>query len=640
MSLPLMKMKGISPSIRKLEILNHSKQRWRLILCLLLLFVLQSPAVSETQPEDTLLFREGEILLSKGQPEKALWRFKRLIDDFPQSSLFNEARFRMGVCYTQLKRHKEAIRIFNELLSTFLSPARMIHVLTLLGDNYFELKDPLTALHWYGKGILVPGQPHDDLKAKVRSIIDGLNKEEELNRVESLYRGSYGGGYAKLRLAQIAKRHGNDLLSKKILTEFEKEYGALPKEPSEPTRFPEKPRYPVGVILPLSGPYQPFGERALQAIQLAMRDMERGKSPISLIIRDSKGNPGEAEKAVVELAMKEKVIAILGPVLTVTAGGALKKAQQLKITVMAFSQKEGIDGKSEFVFQNSLTPSGQIRALLEFAMRELNLRTFAVFYPNSPYGLHFRNLFVQEVARRGGKVLGVAAFDEDQTDFGKELKGLFKVEPSGQPRGSTSSPFDLAQDDPSIPRRHPERGPRQGRGPSRGVESLAKKGDQFTAGLSVDGLFIPDTHDRVGPILSQVVYYDIKGLTFLGTNAWNGPGLLSIAGNAAEGAVFVDAFFKKSPSLLVARFVEEFLKAYKREPETLEALCYDGARLLAEIVLSKQVTSSYQLKEELRQVRNYNGITGLKGFGEDGRAIRTLSVLRVNKGQIEQVAGP
>lgn len=589
-------MKGISPDLWKPEILNHSNQGWRLILCLLLLFVLQSPAVSDTQPEDTVLFREGEILLSKGQTEKALWRFKRLIDDFPQSSLFNEARFRMGVCYTQLKRPKDAIRIFNELLSTFLSPARMVHVFTLLGDNYLELKDPFTGLHWYGKGILVPGQPSDDLKGKMRSIIDGMNREEELNRVESLYRGSYSGGYAKMRLAQIGKRKWNDLLSKKILMEFEKEYGALPKDLSEPTRFAEKPRYPVGVLLPLSGPYQPFGEKALQAIQLAMRNPETGKSPISLTIRDSKGNPKEAERAVVELAMKEKVIAILGPVLTVTADEVVKKAQQLKIPIMSFSQKEGLYGKGEFVFQNSLTPSGQIRALLEFAMRELDLRTFAVLYPNSPYGLNFRNLFVLEVARRGGKVLGVVAFQEDQTDFGREIKGLFKVEP------------------------------------------LGKKGDEFTAGLSVDGLFIPDTHDRVGTILSQMAYYDIKGLTFLGTNAWNGSGLISIAGNAAEGTVFVDAFFKKSPSLPVARFVEDYLKAYKREPETLEALCYDGARLLAEVVLSKQVTSSHQLKEELRQVRNYNGITGLKGFGEDGKAIRTLSILRVNKGQIDQVS--
>jgi len=157
-------------------------------------------------------------------------------------------------------------------------------------------------------------------------------------------------------------------------------------------------------------------------------------------------------------------------------------------------------------------------------------------------------------------------------------------------------------------------------------------------GLSVDALFVPDTYDRVGPILSQMAYYDVKGLTFLGTNGWNGQGLLSTAGKSAEGAIFVDAFFKEDPSPPVARFVDEFRKAYQREPETLEALSYDGGKLLREILSSKTISSPSQLKEELRQIQNYQGVSGMKGFGETGKAIRTLSIMRVNKGQIEKIS--
>ena len=136
---------------------------WRLILSLLLLLIVQSSALaqSSSQPDDASLFREGEIFLSKGDTERALWRFKSLITDFPKSPLLNEAKFRMGICYTQLKRPQDAIRILNELLSTFLSPSRMVQVFSLLGDNHLELKDRLSALHWYGKAILVPGQPND-----------------------------------------------------------------------------------------------------------------------------------------------------------------------------------------------------------------------------------------------------------------------------------------------------------------------------------------------------------------------------------------------------------------------------------------------------------------------------------------------
>ena len=127
---------------------------------------LTKPYLVPTPPDDTSLFREGEILLSKGDTEKALWRFKKLITDFPKSPLFNESKFRMGICYTQLKRPQDAIRILNELLPTFLSPSRMVQVFSLLGSNHLELNDRLTVLHWYGKGILVPGQPNEDLRKK------------------------------------------------------------------------------------------------------------------------------------------------------------------------------------------------------------------------------------------------------------------------------------------------------------------------------------------------------------------------------------------------------------------------------------------------------------------------------------------
>jgi branched-chain amino acid transport system substrate-binding protein len=591
-----------------LPMINKRDRGWKLILCLLPLLFIQGLVFAQTQPEDSVLFREGEILLSKGETEKALWRFKRLLTDFPQSPLFHEAKFRMAICYTQLKRPRDAIPILNELFSTFLAPARMVQVFTLLGDNHLELKDPFTALQWYGKGLLIPNQPNEELKKRVRSIIDHFDKEDELKQVETLYRGAYGGGYAKLKLAQMARRRGNDLLSKRILTELEKEYRgtdylAQVKDLSGSIPSSVLRKYTIGAILPLSGIHQPFGERVLQGIQLALKEIDsRSKNPlISLSIRDSKGNPLEAEKAVEELVTKEKVIGIIGPLLSIISDKAAKRARQLKIPILILSQKESLTGKGDFIFQNSLTPSDQIQALAGYAIKELELQTFAVFYPNSPYGLHFKNLFIQEVTRRGGRVLGVVAYQEDQTDFGQEIKTFFKIKP-------------IEKED-----------------------SKRKSDEEFRPSFSVDGLFIPDTYDRAGLILSQMTFYNVEGLTFLGTNAWNGPSLLSIAGKSAEGTIFVDAFFKGNPSPPVAQFVEEFRKAYQRDPGTIEAIGYDGAKLLKEILLSKPIFSPLQLKEEICRVQNFQGVSGLKGFGEDGKAIRILYILRVINGKIEQV---
>lgn len=590
----------------------HSKRDGgkKIILCLLLLsFSIHCTVLSQPKPstsEDSLLFREAETFFSRGEIQKALWRFKKLTDEYPRSHLYHEARFRMALCFAELKRPRDAIQVLNDLVSTLPAPPRMVQIFTLLGDNHLELKDPSNALLWYGKGLLVRGQPHEELKKKIRSVIDAVEREEELKQIESLHRGAYAGGYAKLRLVRTAKSRGQDLLARNLLDELEKEYrgidyGPFLKELPEWSPLPSKAKYSVGVILPLTGIYAPFGEKALQGIRLAIKEGSlKGRSQmISLVVRDSKGSPSEIEKAMDELVKEEKVIAIIGPLLSHTVDRASKKAQLLNVPLLSLSQKEPSSVKGNFFFQNSLTPAEQVRKLVTFAVRELELRTFAVFHPGSPYGYQFKALFNQEVARAGGKVLGAVVYQEEQTDFRQEIKGFFKVESLSKPPGTK------------------------------------KQEEEFKQGLSVDGLFIPDTHDRAGVILSQMAYYDIRGTTFLGTNAWNGPGLLAPGGKGTEGAIFVDAF-SKGPS--VKDFVDEFEKEFRRPPETLEAIAYDGAKFLKEVLLSRSPASPAGLKNELRKFHLYQGVSGLKGFGEDGKAIRTLSILRIKNGRIEHFA--
>ncbi len=589
--------------------MKKSKIVWIILYLLLISSGIHDDALSQPRssaPEDSLLLREGEILFARGEIEKALWRFKRLTTDHPRSPLLYEAKFRMAICYTHLQRHKEAIRTLNDLLPASSSTPRMNQIFSLLGDNHLELRDWNNALLWYGKALLLPESPQDELKGKIQSIVNTFDSEEALNQIEITFRGTYAGGYAKFKLAQMAARLGYDLIAKKMLNELEKEYpganytGQI-KKTAEAIPSPTKSKYSLGVLLPLSGIQKTFGEKALQGIQLALKEREsKDKSPlISLVIRDSKTSPNELEKTIEEMVKVEKVIAIIGPLLGLDIDRAAKKAQELKIPLISLSQKVPTNLKGDFIFQNSLTPLEQIKRLVSFAIKEMKLRTFAIFYPNSPYGSHFKSLFQQEVLRMGGRVLGTVVYQEEQTDFRQEIKRFFRVEPLPKPKGTKG------------------------------------KGEKFKQGISVDGLFIPDSHDRVGTILSQLSYYDMKGIIFLGTNAWNGPGLISLSGKDAEGAIFVDAF-SKTPA--VKNFIDEFQKEYLRQPETLEAIAYDGAKFLREILQSKSPSSPSELKEELRRSHSFQGVSGLRGFGEDGKAIRTLSILRVKDSRIEHLS--
>src|SRR5262249_16934976 len=84
---------------------------------------------------------------------------------------------------------------------------------------------------------------------------------------------------------------------------------ALPR-PSRPRRRSGTRPKVVGALLQLSGQYKLFGDAVLRGIRLALQG-----SDIELVVKDTKGDPALAAKAVEELVFDDGAIGILGPLL-------------------------------------------------------------------------------------------------------------------------------------------------------------------------------------------------------------------------------------------------------------------------------------------------------------------------------------
>jgi ABC-type branched-subunit amino acid transport system substrate-binding protein len=259
----------------------------------------------------------------------------------------------------------------------------------------------------------------------------------------------------------------------------------------------------IGCILPLSGGNRVYGIRSLLGIELAIHAFEPHYEgmPIKLVIRDSKSSPGEAETAVEELVDEEKAMAIIGPLLSVTSEAAAKRAQELEVPIITLTQREDVAEIGDFVFQNCLTNSQQVNALVSFAIDEMRLSRFAILYPRDLYGIKLTHLFIDAVMRRGGEIMGVQSYDNEQMDFGGQIKRLVGLQDVKAQKG--------------------------------------KKVD-FEPVIEFDGLFIPDYSNRIGLIAPQLAYYNVIGITLLGTNAWNSPELVSEGGKYVDGSIFVD----------------------------------------------------------------------------------------------------
>ncbi len=357
---------------------------------------------------------------------------------------------------------------------------------------------------------------------------------------------------------------------------------------------------PIGCILPLSGRNATYGSNALDAVLLAAGVFNAAtETPIRLLIEDSQSEPAVAGAAVGKLAFAG-VTCILGPLGSQEVLEAAKEAQRLKVPILTLTQREGITGIGDYVFRNFLTAAMQVRTVVQYAQAEIGLRRFAILYPEDPYGQEMARLFREEVLRKGGEISREQSYKTDQTDFGEEIRTLAGLPPAGPA--------------PDVPATAPPK-------PNPGFEAL----------------FIPDSASRVAMIVPQLAYHDITGIRLLGTSGWDSPDLLRTDPEHLQGAIFVDGFFANSFRSEVNRFIEAFYMAYRREPDTMEALVYDAADIAVRLVIENRGGTREAFRKSLMQVKGYQGVTGRTSFSSSRDAEKELFVLTVKDGQIIQV---
>ncbi|MDD5711684.1 MAG: penicillin-binding protein activator [Smithellaceae bacterium] len=358
------------------------------------------------------------------------------------------------------------------------------------------------------------------------------------------------------------------------------------------------PSRTIGCVLPLSGRYASYGNKALEAIIMAAGIFDVKKTPLRIAVADSQGIPEEAGKAVTRLAAESGLMCILGPMSGAEAEEAAREAQRLKVPIILLTQKEGLSAAGEYVFQNYLTAAMQVRALARYAVGELGLTRFAALYPESPYGHELINLFRTEVTRRGGGLIRTQSYEEGQTDFGRQIKTL-----TGMP----------VNDD------------------SEGEEGI---GIEPQPVVDFDAIFIPDVPSRAGMIAAQLNFYNVSGVQLLGTSAWNSPELLRQNSGDVNGAIFVDVYTPDSYYSHVNDFKEAFFKAYGREPASMEALVYDAAGIVASLLRNNQIDSRDRFRTALLSVKKYQGVTGQISFAGSREAQKEIMILQAKDDRI------
>jgi ABC-type branched-subunit amino acid transport system substrate-binding protein len=370
----------------------------------------------------------------------------------------------------------------------------------------------------------------------------------------------------------------------------------------------------IGVILPLSGDAAPFGLSALNGIQYAAQVFgQMGQSklpPVRLIIRDSKGSPDVAKEAYRELVDQQRVVAVVGPLMSRDTDFIADLARQRRVPTVVLSQKTGGSVASEYLFRPSMTLRLQAQTVAREAVERLGLKKFGILYPRDAYGIELATEFWKEVEARGGVVTAVDSYKPGETDFRAQVKRMTGTYYVQARKEEFQKLLQYIKDE------------NNGKGPRR------ERDVELPPVIGFEGLFIPDGYKAVGQIAHHLDYFDVTNVTLLGSHAWHSDQLVSRAWPYVEGALFVDGFCPESTNSVVSTFVQGFQGAFRRVPDIHAAQGYDSLRLLLTATVQFGVSSREDLRKALESIRDYEGPSGkILKFDSAGEAEKRLCVL-------------
>lgn len=388
----------------------------------------------------------------------------------------------------------------------------------------------------------------------------------------------------------------------------------------------------LGVVLPLSGRFARFGEESLQGVLLAAGVF--GNTPggrrVRVLVRDTAGRPDRAARAVEELAA-EGVVAIVGPLLKAECEAAAVAAEAAGVPLLALTAREEVAAARSQVFRVRTRPEEEVQTLVHYAIQDLGAQRFAILYPRDSYGLGLRKLFWNAVEQQGGRIVGVASYDPDATDFQKPIRRLVGYSL-------------LTPEEKEALKAREELERRARRLPAEAAAELREEARAMTGPdeealppiVDFDALFIPESHSKVVLIAPQLAFHEAVGATLLGTNDWYHRDLTAIAREHVDGAYFTAHYYGESKLAPVREFATRFEQAYAARPDIFAAQAYDAANLVL-VQLARARATRDAVRDGVLSVTAYPGVTGVIRMRSDGNARKRPFLLRVDGRRIRPV---
>ena len=336
----------------------------------------------------------------------------------------------------------------------------------------------------------------------------------------------------------------------------------------------------IGGIAPVTGEAATFGTSTKNGFDLAVQEVNSkggllGKQ-VKLVFGDDKGDPAEGATVTTKLIQQDKVVAMLGPVMSKVALAGAPICQSSQIPSMATTATNPkVTQVGDFIYRACFIDPFQGTVGAIFAYNDLKTKKAAcLFDVGNDYTKGLSEFFKAKYTAMGGEISGFEGHATGATDFKAQLTKIISTKP--------------------------------------------------------EVLYVSDYYNDVALIAKQARELGFKG-PLLGGDGWDSPKLVEVGGAAMEGC-----FFTNHDLDPVRPIVQDFRKKYQAkfgaEPDGLAVLAYDSVNLMCDAIKRAGKTEGPAIKVALAAT-DMDVVSGHIKFDKERNPVKSVGIFEIKGGK-------
>jgi branched-chain amino acid transport system substrate-binding protein len=330
----------------------------------------------------------------------------------------------------------------------------------------------------------------------------------------------------------------------------------------------------VGAVVPLTGSLSEYGNGCLNGMKLAADELVMGNKHIILSVEDDSGDQNISMRAVRRLVSGGCKI-IVGPLTSDAVIAVARLIDTLNVPLIApTATAPSVTIMSSRIYRLCYNDEMQGNAMAEFIRYAMGKTKAGVLMDyGNVYSKELALAFEKRFQEINGEIAKEAPYSSGNTDFRTQLQSL-----------------------------------------------IVK---------NVDCIFVASYYKEAEDIIKQASQLGIT-CPIMGGDGWDSQELADMT-KEYNGFYFYSTHFFKG-DVKAKKFRNSYKSVTSLEPTSFAALGYDAIRLIGTLKLND--TTTVGIRDELRKLDNFDGVTGKVSFKNGRDPVKEVTVVRFFKGNL------